>query len=156
MERKGSEKQLSPCLQVCGGLLLQKASQPAPGEEALPLEKLGAIAVANPGLDLSRNFLKARLVDVVTGQMAKCKWARCLLSLRLFLGTVTHLTRVTSICPGELGLRGLWENPLEKEMAAHSSTLAWKISWTEESSGLQSMGSQRVRHHWVTNTYLLT
>ena len=36
------------------------------------------------------------------------------------------------------------EDPLEKEMAAHSSTLAWKIPWTEEHGGLQSMGSQRV------------
>ena len=39
-----------------------------------------------------------------------------------------------------------WEDPLEKEMAAHSSTLAWKIPWTEEPDGLQSMGSQRVGH----------
>ena len=38
------------------------------------------------------------------------------------------------------------EDPLEKEMATHSSTLAWKIPWTEERSKLQSMGSQRVRH----------
>ena len=37
-----------------------------------------------------------------------------------------------------------WEDPLEKEMATHSSILAWKISWTEEAGGLQSMGSQRV------------
>ena len=37
-------------------------------------------------------------------------------------------------------------DPLEKEMADHSSTLAWKIPWTEESDRLQSMGSQRVRH----------
>ena len=36
------------------------------------------------------------------------------------------------------------EDPLEKEMATHSSTLAWKIPWTEERSRLQSMGSQRV------------
>ena len=36
------------------------------------------------------------------------------------------------------------ENPLEKEMATHSSILAWKIPWTEEPDGLQSMGSQRV------------
>ena len=35
-----------------------------------------------------------------------------------------------------------WEDPLEKEMAAHSSILAWEISWTEEPGGLQSMGSQ--------------
>jgi len=39
-----------------------------------------------------------------------------------------------------------WEDPLEKEMATHSSTVAWKVPWTEEPSGLQSMGSQRVRH----------
>ena len=38
------------------------------------------------------------------------------------------------------------EDPLKKEMAAHSSTLAWKIPWTEEASGLQSMGSQRLGH----------
>ena len=36
------------------------------------------------------------------------------------------------------------EDPLEKEMATHSSILAWRIAWTEEASGLQSMGSQRV------------
>ena len=40
-----------------------------------------------------------------------------------------------------------WEDPLEKEMAIHSSTLAWKIPWTEEPSRLQSMGSQRVGHN---------
>ena len=38
------------------------------------------------------------------------------------------------------------EDPLEKEMAKHSSTLAWKIPWTEERGRLQSMGSQRVGH----------
>ena len=39
-----------------------------------------------------------------------------------------------------------WEDPLEKEMATHSSILAWRIPWTEEPGGLQSMGSQRFRH----------
>ena len=38
------------------------------------------------------------------------------------------------------------EDPLEEEMAAHSSNVAWKIPWTEEPGGLQSMGSQRVRY----------
>ena len=38
------------------------------------------------------------------------------------------------------------EDPLEKEMATHSSILAWRIPWTEESGGLLSKGSQRVRH----------
>ena len=39
-----------------------------------------------------------------------------------------------------------WEDPLEKEMATLSSTLAWKIPWTEECGRLQSVGSQSVRH----------
>ena len=38
------------------------------------------------------------------------------------------------------------EDPLEEEMATHSSVLAWRIPWTEEAGGLQSIGSQRVRH----------
>ena len=40
------------------------------------------------------------------------------------------------------------EDPLEKEMATHSNILAWRIPWTEEPDGLQSMGSQRVGHDW--------
>ena len=43
-----------------------------------------------------------------------------------------------------------WEDPLEQEMAMHFITLAWKLSWTEESGGLQSKGSQRVRYDQVT------
>ena len=44
-----------------------------------------------------------------------------------------------------------WEAPLEKEMATHSSTLAWRIPWTEEPCRLQSVGSQRVGHNWATS-----
>ena len=43
-----------------------------------------------------------------------------------------------------------WENPLEKEMATHTSILAWRIPWTEEPGGLRSIGSQRVRHNLMT------
>ena len=51
----------------------------------------------------------------------------------------------------EMGIQSLsQEDPLEKEMATHSSILAWKIPWTEEPGGLQSMGSQRVGHDLVT------
>ena len=39
-----------------------------------------------------------------------------------------------------------WEDPLEKGMATHSSIRAWRTSWTDEPGGVQSMGSQRVRH----------
>ena len=43
------------------------------------------------------------------------------------------------------------EDPLEKEMATHSSILAWRIPWTEKPGGLQSMGLQRVRHDWANS-----
>ena len=43
------------------------------------------------------------------------------------------------------------EDSLEKEMVTHSSTLAWKIPWTEEPGSLQSMGSQRVGHNWASS-----
>ena len=46
------------------------------------------------------------------------------------------------------------EDPLEKEMATHSSTLAWKIPWAEEPGGLQSTGSRRVGHDGVTSLSL--
>ena len=56
----------------------------------------------------------------------------------------THLpVQETGSVPG-------WEDPLEKEMAAHFSTLAWKIPWTEEPGRLPSMGLQRVGHDLVT------
>ena len=51
----------------------------------------------------------------------------------------------------EAGIQSLgWEDPLEKEMATHSSILAWEIPWTEETGRLQSMGSQRVGHDLAT------
>ena len=55
---------------------------------------------------------------------------------------VKHLPAVQETQVRSLG----WEDPLEKEMATHSSTLAWKIPWTEEPGGLQSMGLQRTGH----------
>ena len=45
------------------------------------------------------------------------------------------------------------EDLLEKGMTTPSSTLAWRISWTEEPGRLQSMGSQRISHNWMTNTF---
>ena len=52
-----------------------------------------------------------------------------------------------SVCnSGDLGSIPGWEDPLEKEMAAHSSILAWKIPWTAEPGRLLSMGLQRVGH----------
>ena len=56
---------------------------------------------------------------------------------------------------GDLGSIPRLRRPLEKEMATHSSTLAWKIPWTEEPGRLQSLGSQRVGHDWATSLSLL-
>ena len=53
---------------------------------------------------------------------------------------VKHLSTMWETWVQSLG----WEDPLEKEMAIHSSTIAWKISWTEEPGRLQSIGSQRI------------
>ena len=56
--------------------------------------------------------------------------------------TVKHLPTMQEIRVQSLG----WEDLLEKEMATHSSIVAWKILWTEEPGGLQFMGSLRVGH----------
>ena len=48
-----------------------------------------------------------------------------------------------------------WEDALEEDIATRSSILAWRIPWTERFGGLQSMGSQRVRHNWVTKHIIL-
>ena len=63
---------------------------------------------------------------------------------------VKHLPAVQETWVWFLGL----EDPLEKEMATYSSIPAWRIPWTEEPGGLQSMGSQRVGHNWAINTLL--
>ena len=61
--------------------------------------------------------------------------------------TVKHLSTMWETQVQSLG----WEDPLEKEMAIHSSTIAWKIPWTEEPGRLQSMGLQRAGHNCVTS-----
>ena len=68
---------------------------------------------------------------------------------------IKHLPAVQETWVWSLG----WEDSLEKEMAPHSSILAWRIPWIEEPGRLQSTGSQRVGHDWATslslsNTYL--
>ena len=64
---------------------------------------------------------------------------------------VKHLPAVWEICVWSPG----WEDALEKEMATHSSTPAWKIPWMEEPGRLQSMGLQRVRHDWATSLTMI-
>ena len=62
---------------------------------------------------------------------------------------VKHLPTMEETQVRSLG----WENPLEMGMAIHSTILAWRIPRTEEPGELQSVGWQRVRHDWATNTF---
>ena len=66
----------------------------------------------------------------------------CFVRTSLVAQTVKHLSTMHETRIRSLG----WGDSLEKEMAIHSSTIAWKIPWTEEPGGLRSMGSQRVGH----------
>ena len=75
-------------------------------------------------------------------------WSDLAAAASLVAQSVKNLPAVQETRVQSLG----WEDPLEKATAIHSSILAWKISWTEEPGGLQSMGSQRVGHDWATNT----
>ena len=69
--------------------------------------------------------------------------------LSLVAQRIKHLPAMQETRVRSLG----WEYPLEKEMATHSSILAWRIPWTEEPGRLQSTGSQRVRHDWATSLF---
>ena len=94
------------------------------------------------------NFLRER-------QDARCQW---LLFQSIFKVSLwwesdpeiwSYVAQMVKHLPAmrETWVRSLgWEDPLEKEMATHSSTLAWKIPWMEETGRLQSMGSRRVGH----------
>ena len=77
---------------------------------------------------------------ILQTRILACQWAS-LVAQRL-----KHLPGMWETWVQSLGR----EDPLEKEMATHSSTLAWRIPWREESGRLQSMGSQRVGHDWAT------
>ena len=77
--------------------------------------------------------------------------------LVLFMLYTSLVAQMVKCLPAmqEIQVRSLgWEDPLEKEMATHSSILAWEIPWTQEPGGLQSTGSQRVGHDWATSLSL--
>ena len=74
--------------------------------------------------------------------------------MRILFPLNSQYMSLTRSVPGWLQETWVWflgqEDPLEEEMATHSSIIAWKIPWTEESGELQSIGLQRVGHNWVT------
>ena len=72
-----------------------------------------------------------------------------------FIGASLVVQLVKNLCAmKETWVRSLGqEDPLAKETATHSSTLAWRIPWTEEAGRIQSLGSQRVGHNSATDTF---
>ena len=109
------------------------------------------------------NFLKRTLVFPIllfSSISLHCSLTKSFLSLPSRANDLLELSILSMVAQmvkylttmQETRVRSLgWEDPLEKEMAIHSRTIAWKIPWTEEPSRLQSMGSQSVGHDWATS-----
>ena len=96
-------------------------------------------------MQMAKNYRNICLSSLVAKKCKSESWVT--LSTSLVSQMVNRLSTMREIWVRSLGR----EDPLEKEMAIHSSTIAWKIPWTEEPGRLQSMGSQRVRHDWATS-----
>ena len=99
--------------------------------------------------------LSSVLPQIIFQYVTLCSWARI---SRTGIRSADHILLTSPTCPKFGKFMDLtWRLigvPSEKAMAPHSSTLAWKIPWTEEPGRLQSMGSQRVRHDGVTSLSL--
>ena len=89
-------------------------------------------------------------------------WRNCHHTNKLFLYSLNWASLVAQMVKNlstvwETQVRSLgWKDSPEKEMATHSSILAWRIAWTKEPGGLQSMELQRVGHNWATNIFTKT
>ena len=91
-------------------------------------------------------FIQQIFIEHLVGMFP---WWKLILGASLVAQMVKNLPVMQETRVQSLG----WKDPLEEEMTTHSSILAWRIPWTEEPGGLQSIESQRVGHHWVTNTH---
>ena len=102
-------------------------------------------------LKLKTESLGGPVKNRLLGPSSKASDSLCLKSgLRICISTASLVPQIVKNLPAlwETLVRSLgWEDPLEEGMATHSSILAWRIPWTEESGGLQPVGSQRVGHH---------
>ena len=106
-------------------------------------------------LPISLSLCQHLLLSVfIFGMLESMTWCLAVLliwSSLIMTSLVAQTVKRLSIM-WETRVRALgWGDPLEKEMAIHSSTIAWRIPWTEEPGRLQSMGSQRVEHDWATS-----
>ena len=107
-------------------------------------------------------FCSRRYVDLATSLFVS-SWRvfpvhlRTIVSLLIYMSLGSPVYAEISVCVWGQSFLDLDEAvQMEKAMAPHSSTLAWKIPWMEEPGGLQSMGSQRVGHDWATSLSFFT
>ena len=100
----------------------------------------GSLPLAPSGKPNSTDVFKSAELFTLNG------WT--ILYMEGFLGDSE--VKLSTCNAGDLGSIPGQEDPLEKEMATHSSILAWRIPWTEEPGGLQFTGLQTVRHNWAT------
>ena len=127
--------------------LLPTLGRPPGGGNGNPLQYL---CLENP---MDRGIWQAAVHGVAKSWTRLRNWARSkhgLIYLEVHTPLVAQLVKNPPAMQETLVRFLGGEVPLEKGMATHSSILAWRIPWTEEPSQLQSMGSQIVRHDWVT------
>ena len=128
---------------------------------------LSAARQASLSLTISQSFLKFIFIASVMPSSHLILWPSLLLLPASGIFPMSHLftsdnqntgaSASASVLPANIqGLRSLKMNSEEKAMAFHSSTLAWKIPWTEEPGRLQSMRFRRVGHDWATSLSLFT
>ena len=130
---------------------------------------LNVIGIPDHLTCLFRNLYAGQETTVRTGhgttdwfQIGKGVPQGCILSPCLFNLYAEYIRRNAGLDEAQAGIKIVGRNinnlnniryAVEKEMATHSSILAWRIPWTEQPDRLQSTGSQRVRHDWVTSLH---
>ena len=118
-------------------------------QDGFPLVLTGLISLQSKGLSvkslLQQHSLKASVLWHSAFFMAQLSHSYMTTGKTIALTRQTFVGKVMSL---------LFNMLLEKEMATHSNTLSWKISWTEEPGRLQSMGLQRVGHEWMIFLFL--
>ena len=152
--RKATAFPLSLCLPQILALLLAWLVCTAPGNEntslIINMYRIRWLNGITNSMEMNLGELQEMLRDREGWRVAVHGVAKSRTQLRDWATTTYYIYNINTIIKLYILI---W---LEKEMATHSSTLAWKIPWTEEPGGLQSMGSLRVRHDWATSLSLFT
>ena len=126
------------CLTICDSMICSLPGSSVPEISQARIQEWVAISISR-GSSRPRDQTQ---VSCLAGGFFTTKPLRKPKIASLMAQRINHLPAMQETQVQSLG----WEDPLEKEMATHSSILAWRIPWTEEPGELQSTGSQRVGH----------